>query len=290
MEKSITALRQVGERWEVQTCLMIMGTGRFLSSQFEEAERTYAQMGALGRELNALMHQGWALAWEPFCRYLLGRGEVQALRDEMEQGLRISGEVNDLANQCAALNHLANVAVREGEVEEAARAAVRGFDSMWRYHVLVPFLQVGLVDAAEAALFALEGGAQSVPRRKLLRVARLSCMKARLLGRLYPYLKGPALRVTARYRCLTRGPRAAEPLFQEAMDCLERTPNRWELGVACFDAAVALPHRREELLTRARALFTEIHAEAELRRVRRLEEAAPPRLPVPTPRRGAALT
>lgn len=281
MQQSVSVLQQVGERWEMQLCLMILATGRFLSSQFAEAERTYAQMGALGKELNALMHQGWAHAWGPLCRYLLGRGELAELKEEMEKGWRISKEVNDLANQCAALNHLAIVAVREGGREEAAQAAVRAFDTVWRYQVLVPFLQVGLVDSAEAALYALEQGATSVPRRRLLRIARLASLKARLLGRIYPYLRGPALRVTARLRQLTRGQAEAEPLFLQAIECLQGTPNRWELGVACYDAAVALPHRRAELLARARQVFHSVGAQAELRRVQRLEEAEPAPRPVP---------
>jgi hypothetical protein len=59
--------------------------------------------------------------------------------------------------------------------------------------------------------------------------------------------------------------------------------------VAYFDAAVALPHRREEYLQRAREIFGSIQAHAELRRIARLEEsgAAMRRLPaisLPAPR------
>jgi adenylate cyclase len=272
-EQAIGILRQVGERWEVQTCLMMLATSQFLSSRFEAAERYYREMGAMGLELNARTHQGWAHAWVPMCRYLRGDGEVKALWAELEQGHRISTEVNDLANQCACLNHLANLAVREQRVEEAAQLAVRAFDTVWRYQVLVPFLQIGLVDAAEAALFALEEGATSVPRSKLWRIVRRGSLKARALARLYPYLKGPALRVTARALRLRKGPAAAEPVFQQAIDVLKQGPNRWEAGVAYLDAAVALPHRRAELLACAREIFTGIGAQAELRRVERLEAA-----------------
>ncbi len=153
--------------------------------------------------------------------------------------------------------------------------SVRAFETVWKYQVLVPFLQIGLVDAAEAALFALEEGATSVPRSKLLRIVRLGSFKARALARIYTYLKGPALRVTARARRLRKGPAAAEPLFLQAISHLEKGPNRWELGVACLDAAVALPHRRAQLLARAREIFTAIGAKAELRRVQRLEGEAP---------------
>ncbi len=273
-EEAIRVLRQVGERWEVQTSMMILATSHFLAARFDAAERSYREMGELGLELNALMHQGWAHAWVPMCRYLQGAGDVEQLYEELEQGLRISIQLNDLANQCAALNHLANISVREHQVEQAARVAVRAFDTVWRYQVLVPFLQIGLVDAAEAALFALEEGATSVPRSKLRRIARLSILKARALSSIYPYMKGPALRVKARALKLRKGVAAAEPVFLRAISHLEKGPNRWELGVAYFDAAVALPRRRVELLKRARETFTAIGAQAELRRVERLEAAA----------------
>ena len=274
-QEAISVLRQVGERWEVQTSTMILATSHFLAARFELAERSFQEMGELGRELSALMHQGWAHAWVPMCRYLRGEGDVAQICAQLEKGLEISIQVKDLANQCAALNHLANVAVREHLPEEAARISVRAFDTVWRYQVLVPFLQIGLVDAAEAALFALEQGAISVPRSKLLRIVRLGTFKARALAYIYPYLKGPALRVTARARRLLKGPAAAEPLFLRAISLLERGPNRWELGVAYLDAAVALPHRRPELLARAREVFTAVGAQAELRRVQRLQREVP---------------
>jgi adenylate cyclase len=280
-EEAVGVLRQVGERWEVQTSIMILATSHFLSGRFETAEKYYREMGELGVELNAVMHQGWAHAWVPMCRYLRGEGPVTAICAELEKALAISIEVDDLANQCAALSHLANVYVREHQVEEAARVAVRAFDTVWKYQVLVPFLQIALVDAAEAALLALEEGAVSVPRSKLLRIVRVGAFKARALSRIYPYMKGPSLRVTARSIKLRKGMAAAEPMFLEAISVLEKTPNRWELGVACYDAAVALPHRRAQLLARAREIFTAIGAGGELRRVQRLEGEGAPLLKQP---------
>ncbi|WP_163998201.1 AAA family ATPase [Pyxidicoccus caerfyrddinensis] len=273
-EEAVALLRQVGDMWEVQTGLMMLATSQFLAARFESAERTYREMGRMGVELNALMHQGWAHAWVPMCRYLRGDGDVGELCAELEEGLRISIEVQDLANQCASLNHLVNVAVREHQVEEAALMAVRADEALWRYHVLVPFLQIGLVDAAEGALFALEQGAVLVPKEQLWAIVRRCAFKARALGKLYPYLRGPAMRVTARAKALKRGAKAAEPLFERALKVLEATPNRWETGVAYLDAAVALPHRRGELLTRAREVFVSIDAQAELRRVDRLAAEA----------------
>ncbi|HLL04521.1 MAG TPA: protein kinase [Myxococcaceae bacterium] len=272
--EAIGVLRRVGEPWEIQTSTMILATSHFLAGRFEQAEQSFREMGQLGLELNALMHQGWAHAWVPMCRYLRGEEGADQTCIQLEKGLEISLQVNDLANQCAALNHLANVLVREHRPEEAAQVSVRAFDTVWRYQVLVPFLQIGLVDAAEAALFALEQGATSVPRAKLLRIVRLGTLKARALALIYRYMRGPTLRIRARAVRLRKGPAAAEPLFLRVIALLEQSPNRWELGVACFDAAVALPHRREPLLARAREIFTAIGAQAELRRVQRLESQA----------------
>jgi hypothetical protein len=94
-------------------------------------------------------------------------------------------------------------------------------------------------------------------------------------------MKGPALRVMARSLRLRKGVAAAEPVFQKAIALLEKGPHRWETGVAYFDAAVALPHRRAQLLARAREIFTAIDAKAELRRVDQLEasSASAPRAP-----------
>lgn len=275
LEQAVNMFHQVGEMWEAQTSLMMLATTHFMRSDFAAAEPIYVRMGAIGQKLNALMHQAWSHSWAPFCRYLRGQASAAEVRPELEQGHALSVEVGDLANQCASLNHLCNVAVREGEVEEAARAAVRAFDAIWRYQVMVPFLQHGLIDAAEAALFALEGGATSVGRGRLRRIVRLSLVKARFIGRMYPYLRGPTLRIAARFAALSKGAATAEPLFERALACLDATPNRWETAVAYLDAAQALPHRSAAWLARAREIFQAIDAQVELRRVERLERSLP---------------
>jgi len=85
--------------------------------------------------------------------------------------------------------------------------------------------------------------------------------------------------VKARYARLRGRTQEAESLFRRALEVLKDTPNRWEKGVVCYDAAVALPHLREEMLEKAEVIFTAIGAEAELRRVRRLTEGSRPAAP-----------
>ena len=136
---------------------------------------------------------------------------------------------------------------------------------------MVPFCQKGLIDAAEAALFAIEGGARSVPQRRLRRIVWLAQRKAALVGRWYPYLAGPALRIKARALALFNGAKAAEPVFDEAIAVLAASPNRWEHGVALLDASAALPHRAQALRAEARALFEAHGILGELARMDRAE-------------------
>lgn len=270
-QRAVVMCRAVGDQWETQTALMMLATKRFLASEFAAAEKIYVEMGELGRELNALLHQGWAVTWAPLCRYLLGREDGPSALQEIEEGFKISVRVSDVATQCAALNHMANTAVREGDVERAATLAEECFAHIWKYQVLVPFLQSGLIDAAEAALFALERGARSVPRGRLLRIARLGSAKARFASTLYSYLAGPGLRVTARLAALRKGAKAAEPIFDRALETLDSSPHRWEHGVCLLDAGYALPERRATLHARAREVFARIGARAELERMDREE-------------------
>lgn len=271
LKQSITMYKDIGEMWELQTALMLAATARFQMSDFRSAEATYQEMGNYGVQLKAIMHQGWELAWAPMCQYLLGKSDAATTRANLDKALDLSALAKDLANQCAALQHACNVAVRDGQVEASAGLAMRTSECISRYLVQVPFLQIANVDAAEAALFALENSASSVSKGTLLRIARKGfSAELRFWGRQYPYLVGPSLRVQARYKALRNGPKAAEPIFRKAIEILEKTPNRWETGVAYFDAAVALPELREAYARQARLIFEEIGVVAELRRMDRV--------------------
>lgn len=266
---AVRRFRNVGEMWEIQTAIMLRAVTYFLQAEFDLALKSFLEMAAVARVLEARRHLAWSHGWAPMCRYLLGRSDADAVRVELEEGLATSLEMKDQANICTATNHLANLAVREGDVEAAAAAAVAAFEAVWAYQVMVPFCQKGLIDSAEAALFALERGAVGVSRRRLRRVVWLARHKAALIGRLYPYLRGPALRVRARDLRLRKGVQAAEPVFDEALRVLAASPNPWEYGVALYDASEALPHRREALRAQARAVFEKHGIQAELRRMER---------------------
>jgi hypothetical protein len=255
--------------WELDTSLMLAATSRLMLSDFPGAIPLYEEMGQTGRQINAIMHQAWALTWTPFCRYLLGEIAAEDVAPYHEQALELSARAKDLANTVATLQLMAVIAVREGQVEKAAVLAVRTHEAVSRYLVEVPFLQSAWLYAGEAALFALENSAISVGRAKLIKIVGRCFAKASRLSSHVPYLRGQALRIRARYVALVDGPQAAEPIFRRAIAVLEGTPNRWETATALYDASRAVPNQSQERLGQAIRIFTEVGAEAELRRIRR---------------------
>ncbi|MBI5608808.1 MAG: protein kinase [Deltaproteobacteria bacterium] len=266
---AIRIYRVVGEMWELQTTVMLLATSHFMRGELVQALRHYEDLGKTGEEINSLMHQGWAKTWIPVCQWMLGQADEASTLTSHERALELSARARDLANTVATLMHMTTVAVREGHVERSAGMAVRTHEAVSRYLVGVPFLQAAWVTAAEAALFALENEARSVRRSTLLRIARQSCGRARLVAKVFPYLRGPALRVTARLAALEGRPKAADKLFRQAIDLLERSPNRWETGVAYYDASRALPQRRKHFAAEARRIFESLTMVSELRRMDR---------------------
>lgn len=239
---------RVGEQWETQTGLMLQATSHYLKGEFARALPIFDEMGELARSLHAIRHQAWRLSWSPMCRYLLGITAAKEALEELEEAHRLSESLADLANQCAALNHQANIVVLEQDAEGAAKAAIRAFRCVWRYHVLVPFLQIGLIDAGEAALYALSHGAKGVAGWRLRAVVILCGLKAMALGQVYPYLRGPALRLRARWVQWRVSPEAAASAYDRALEALRAQPNTYELAVTLQAAAEASTGARREAL------------------------------------------
>ena len=267
--ESVEQFKSIGEMWELQTGLMLHATGFFMMGEFHKAEVIYDEMGRYGDELNMVMHQGWHQAWAPFCRYLRGELDAESTRRALDRAIVLSASAKDVANTVASLQHMANLAVREGEVERAAGLAVRTHECVSRYLVLVPFLQRARIDAAEAALFALESGAVSVKASTLRKIIKDGYRIGGVIGWMYPYLKGPSMRIRARFVALQRGEKVAEPLFRKAIAVAEATPNRWETAHVWYDAAKCLPSLRKECKAQARRLFEAMGCVAELRRMER---------------------
>ncbi len=265
--ESISIFRRIGEMWELLTALGALGQAYFLMSDFEKSEQTYLELEGMANDLNSSIHLGWTYCKIPFCRYLSGKMNADTTIDHLNAAFSISEQANDMMNPCILYGHLANIAVRQGDYEEAAKLSVKIMHANSQYKVMVPHVKISFVDASEAALFALENKAVTVPKNKLLNIARLASQKALSLGKNYPYLKGPAHRAHARYlRFIGKEKKAVQEL-KKALTIMENSQNRWETGVTFFDASLIIPAQTKENLDRAREIFTTHHIKTELHRL-----------------------
>jgi hypothetical protein len=255
--RSVATLKGVSETWEVLTSLMVEATSNFMAGRLDAAERLWREMDAGAVEMSSAMHTAWTLSWLPYVGYLRGTTSAADARRALLAALKSSRSVGEVANQVAAVSHLAALAVGEGDGRDAARSALRAAKVFSRYHVQVPFLQVGLVDVAEAALLGLE--AASPRRRARLRVVlRRSLRRLGWVARSYPHLRGPTLRVRALEAARDGHPERARMLALEAIRLLEASPNRIWLLAAYASAAGLVPERRAELSSKAQALRAEL--------------------------------
>jgi hypothetical protein len=256
LEPSVVALKEASENWELLTSLMLDATAHFLAGRLAVAEELWREMAVRAEDVGGRMHAAWSRSWTPYVRYLRGALDAAAARRELEGASASSRAVPDVANRIAAHGHLAVIAVLERDRRRAAREALRLFRLLRGYRVRVPFLQVGLVNAAEAALLALGASPSPSPRRAaaLRAVARRALDRAERMARSYPYLRGPILRVRAREAARAGRAGRARTLALAAVALLERSPNRLWLLAAYRDAAELVPERRVELTGRAAEL------------------------------------
>jgi serine/threonine protein kinase/tetratricopeptide (TPR) repeat protein len=254
LHRSVAALRGVSETWELLTSLMLEATAHFMAGRLESAERLWSEMSVVARDVGGAMHLAWCLSWRPYVAYLRGTLSADEARRELDQASSMSESVHDIANQTAAQSHIAAICVREGDCEAAAQAARRLSNTLSRYSVQVPFLQIGLVDAAEAALTGLGAKCDGPQSAELRDIMQRSLRRLSHLTPAYPYLRAPAMRVEALAAAHFGKPDKAYALITKAVGLLEASPNRLWLASAYQAAATIIADRRSEFLLKAQQL------------------------------------
>ncbi len=272
LDESVRITRAVGGIWELLTSLGTQGQLLFLLSRFEESRQKYEECGELAFDLNSAVHLGWKYCKGTFCEYLMSESTPESIasaREGLHQAIAISMAAEDLMNQIITYGHLAVVARHAGDAEEAGRLAGEILRVNQNYKVDLPHVKIALVDAADAALFALEHArAAGRPAPKDVQAnARRAVRKARSLGKSFSYIRGPAERAYGRYIQFTKGDAKARPIFERAIRYLDASPHRWELGQAHAAAANAWPAdsaERRNHLERAAEIYRSCDIRAEL--------------------------
>ncbi len=274
-QKAADIYGQFGEMWERLTALSAIATAWMRAADFRKTEQVYGEVEQIATELNSSMHIGWAKCWRPWCHYLLSDDRVDSLKQEIRSAIPYCTESNDRATQILALGHLCAIAVREGDAANAAWLADEVYTAWCKYRtkLVARTPQIALVYAAEAALFALEQGATDVTTARLREIATQAAARAVKLGKGFPYLYGPGLRVQAGVRAHLKGPKRARSLFERALKILTASPDLWQTGLAYYDMARLYPDAAADAVAQAAKLFAACDAAAEQRRLADLSRA-----------------
>jgi len=186
-------------------------------------------------------------------------------------------ESSDFGTQILAQGHLCAIAVREGDATSAGWLADQTMSALRKHRANLPIRtpQIAWVYAAEAALFGLEHGCDAVAAKRLHAIVKRGMNYSIRLGRRYPYVLGPGLRVKACYKAFTKGAKHSRSLFEQAFKAMDESPDRWQAGIAYYEAARVFPEKADEYASKARAIFEEHGIVAELRRLERLMAERP---------------
>jgi class 3 adenylate cyclase/tetratricopeptide (TPR) repeat protein len=276
-EKGVQIFKQIGGMWEQLTGLGAMTAAYTLASDFDMTDKLFGEVEELAGELNSKLHLAWAKCWRPFYRYLLGREEPEQAKQEVRKAIPFATESSDFGTQILAQSHLCAIAVREGDATSAGWLADQTMAALRKHRANLPIRtpQIAWVHAAEAALFALEQGCDAIPAKRLHGIVKRGMNYSIRLGRRYPYVLGPGLRVKACYRAFTKGAKHSRTLFEQAFKVMDGSPDRWQAGIAYYEAARVFPENADEYAAKARAIFEKHGIVAELRRLERLMDERP---------------
>jgi tetratricopeptide (TPR) repeat protein len=271
-EKGVQIFKEIGGMWEQLTGLGSMTAAYTMASNFDMTDKLFGEVEELAGDLNSKLHLAWAKCWRPFYRHLIGREEPERAKQEVRKAIPFAIESSDFGTQILAQGHLCAIAVREGDATSAGWLADQTMSSLRKHRANLPIRspQIAWVYAAEAALFALEQGCDAIPSKRLHAIVKRGTNYSIRLGRRYPYVLGPGLRVKACYRAFTKGAKHSRSLFEQAFKAMDESPDRWQAGIAYYEAARIFPDRADEYAAKARAIFESHGIVAELRRLDRL--------------------
>ena len=266
-EENIKLLDQIGEAWEKLSALGAIGAAYVMATDFARSDDTFRELEALATEVDSKLHLGWSKCWRPFYCYLMGTEDVETAKQTIRSSIPFSMEYNDIGTQILAQAHLCAIAVREGEGGETAWLADKVYASLWRHKANMPLrtVQMAWIYAAETALHALEAGVDGDARDRCHVMIKRCVSHCVRVGKHFPYVLGPALRIDACYKALQGESKRAIRAFTNAIEVLEASPDRWQTGIAYREAAKHLPEHFGAYAANAEEVFETHRLEIELR-------------------------
>lgn len=255
LEDATNHFRSIGEMWELMTGLGALAQSSFLISDLNKSEKAYLETEKVARKLNSPMHIGWAYNKVPFIRYLQGRFTATEAIGMLTEGIAMSESVHDHMTLCIHFGHLAYIAVKEKNVDDAIRFARLIMRENKLYTVNIPHVKISYVNAVEALVFALDSGRTDIHPVALLRLAERALRNAHSLGKTFYMIAGPAYRASALLHLHKKNYELARVNCAASLANLKNSSYEWEYANALLVAERCFPDEAESYHARSEMLF-----------------------------------
>ena len=265
--KSVDALMK-GGYWNPRvrgTSMRIAASAMNCQGDFTTALKYAQDLGKFAEDSNDRQNWSWSLAEGG--RAQRGLGRMEEAVNSLRKAIDLATEVPDHMCQCRASTSLADCFLQRGDVERSL-AVLQEADLVRRHHdVRGPYSLQILNGLNHTYLSAVEQNTGST-RMEWLKKAKTGCKRALKLGKTFQQGRTEAKRHQGTYEWLNGKPASAQRWWDQSLSIAGEIGMHAERGLTHLEMGRRLKDR--EHLQQAETIFTEIGAEFDLAKARKL--------------------
>jgi tetratricopeptide (TPR) repeat protein len=265
MQEALLTFEEVSDLFEIYVSITGIAVANVFSGDFSEALKYYRKLEDLAEKHQANRFIAWTSYSIPFYRYLLGEMISSSARAAIKRGIQMAEDINDLLAVATGWNFLCIISIRENDLEKIYDDTLENFKHINKLNLFVPDTHIAYAHSADGALICLQNGIGK--QRILKKIIRIAVKKLLNWGKTFSYVYGPAIRIQAQYFDYLGKKDLARKWHLKSIETHEKTDNRWELGLAYFEAAKSMEDQRENFLEKAESVFKDKNILVELERL-----------------------
>jgi tetratricopeptide (TPR) repeat protein len=270
-KQALVTFEEVSDLWSIYISISGIAVANYFSSDFSETIKYYTKLMELAEKHQAKRYIAWAKLSIPFAEYQLGILDGNETRKQILYAIDLCKEVNDISAICTAWHYLCTIAIRDNDIEQLHSDVLENYKHISNYSMFMPDSHIAYSSASEGAITLLKNGMGN--KKALNKIIKTSVKKLMNWGKTFPYVYGPAVRVHAQYLDYQGRKDKAREQHLKSVNVHEKTENRWETGLAYFEAGKALDDKQEKFIDKAEAIFKEKNLVVELRRINDYKKA-----------------
>ncbi|MDH4261545.1 MAG: AAA family ATPase [Spirochaetia bacterium] len=265
MQQALATFEEVSDLWEIYISMSGIAVANYFLSNYGETIKYYKKLLELAEKNQAKRYIAWGNVSIPFAEYQLGLLNADEAREKIKYGIELCKEVNDISAICTSWHYLTVISIRNDDRDQLLIDVLENYKHISAYNMFIPDSHIAYSSAAEGAIILLKNGLGK--KSKLHKIIQVSIKRLLNWGKTFPYVYGPAVRVQAQYFDFLGKKEKARQWHLNSINFHDQTENRWETGLAYFEAGKALEDKREKFIDIAESIFKEKGMVVELNRV-----------------------